>query len=47
LRAELEQFHQRSANLRSKVVRGDVLLDPDEIPDDIREQLESLGYVDR
>jgi choline-sulfatase len=47
LRAELAQFHQRSANLRSKVVRGDALLDPDEIPDDIREQLESLGYVDR
>jgi arylsulfatase A-like enzyme len=45
--AELASFRERSEALRSKVVRGDTLLDDDEIPDAIREQLESLGYVDR
>jgi len=42
----LVRFREISAELHSMMVSGQLSLDAEEIPDSIREQLQSLGYVE-
>jgi arylsulfatase A-like enzyme len=43
---ELRRFREGSAALRDLMVRGQLTLGDDELPEDIRKRLESLGYID-
>jgi len=42
----LNQFHTRSTELRYRLIVEEAAVDADQIPDQIRQQLESLGYVE-
>ncbi len=46
LATELRLFRERSAALQERMVRGQRTIDDDELPEDIRKRLESLGYIE-
>lgn len=46
LTKKLGQFREASAELRSMMMRGQLDMKAEEIPESIREQLESLGYME-
>lgn len=47
LAIELERERQQSATLRERLVDCQGSLEEDELPEGVRERLESLGYIDR